>query len=267
MGKNKLQKFADMASYDHVFQADFEELRDNGFKLRGKWAADFFANDNPIVIELGCGKGEYTVGLARRCPDKNFIGIDIKGARMHTGATQALNEGLKNVAFIRTRIEFINQFFAPNEISEIWVTFPDPQMSKPRKRLVGTLMLQRYRQFLQTSGLVNLKTDSRFLYLYTIALLNANQITPALTTDDLYKTDDNPSQTTTNDDKRQTLALCRQIQTYYEQKWLDAGLAIKLISFTLPQNKELVEPQEEIEHDNYHNAGRQVKFKDQQHKK
>lgn len=138
MGKNKLQKFDDMSGYPHVFQYPFAVLREKGFDMKGRWNIDFFKNDNPIVLELGCVKGEYAVGLARKYPNKNFIGIDIKGARMWTGAKASLQEGLSNVAFLRTSIELIDHFFAPGEVSEIWITFPDPQMKKVRKRLTST---------------------------------------------------------------------------------------------------------------------------------
>ena len=128
MGKNKLQKFDDMASYPHVFQFPFGVLKDKGFDMKGSWGKSFFKNDNPIVLELGCGKGEYAVGLAKKYPEKNFIGVDIKGARMWTGAKSSLEQGLGNVAFLRTSIELIAEFFASGEVSEIWITFPDPQM-------------------------------------------------------------------------------------------------------------------------------------------
>ncbi len=243
MGKNKLKKFADMASYDHVFEADFEALSKGEFLQKGHWH-EWFGNDNPIVIELGCGRGEYTVGLARRDPAKNYIGVDIKGARMHAGATEAANEGLKNVAFLRTRIEFIERFFAPGEVSEIWVTFPDPQMRKPRKRLVGTLMLSRYRTFLRPDGPVHLKTDSPFLLEYTRLMMEHNNITPQAFTSDLYaQGEPDPA---------------LGIRTYYEQKWIDAGMTIKYIRFIIPQTVDLIEPDVDIERDNYHNVGRNV---------
>lgn len=261
MGKNKLQKFADMDSYDHVFQADYSQLctaENNAnttlpqqlhFSMKGQWGEKFFGNNNPIVIELGCGKGEYTVGLAKLFPDKNFIGIDIKGARMHTGATQAKQEGLHNVAFIRTRIEFIEAFFDKNEVSEIWITFPDPQMKKERKRLVGTLMLSRYRNFLQPNGFVHLKTDSPFLYQYTKAMLEANQIASIVMLSDLYGSG-------FSDD-------ILSIQTYYESKWIEHGLTIKYFKFTLPPNQPLTEPDVDIEPDTYHMVGRGVQEKKQ----
>lgn len=243
MGKNKLKKFADMASYDHVFEADFEQLSQGEFAQRGRWR-EWFGNDNPIVVELGCGRGEYTVGLARRDSAKNYIGVDIKGARMHAGATEAANEGLKNVAFIRTRIEFIERFFAPGEVSEIWVTFPDPQMRKPRKRLVATLMLSRYRNFLRPDGPVHLKTDSPFLFEYTRHMMLANAIEPQAICDDLYA--------------QGVPDPALGIRTYYEQKWIDAGMTIKYVRFLIPQGVELIEPDIEIKRDNYHNVGRNV---------
>lgn len=243
MGKNKLKKFADMASYPHVFEADFDTLSKGEFQQRGHWH-EWFGNTNPIVVELGCGRGEYTVGLARRDPSKNYIGVDIKGARMHAGATEAANEGLKNVAFLRTRIEFIERFFASDEVSEIWVTFPDPQMRKPNKRLVGTLMLSRYRTFLRPEGAVHLKTDSPFLLEYTRYMMDANHITPQAFTTDLYaQGEPDPA---------------LGIRTYYEQKWIDAGMSIKYIRFLIPQGVDLVEPEVDIERDNYHNVGRSV---------
>jgi tRNA (guanine-N7-)-methyltransferase len=163
VGKNKLKKFNDLESFSHVFQLSLNEIR-NGkeFSMKGKWNELFFKNSQPIVVELGCGKGEYTVGLAQLFPNKNFIGIDIKGARMWTGAKQSIEAGLSNVAFLRTKIEMLTHFFCPNEVSEIWITFPDPQMKKVNKRLTSTNLLQQYQQLLQPNGLIHLKTDSNF---------------------------------------------------------------------------------------------------------
>ena len=148
MSKGKLAKFADMATYENVFQYPYSVVEHVPFELKGHWHERYFKNQNPIVLELGCGKGEYTVELAKLYPQMNFIGVDIKGARMWTGATQALNEGLKNVAFLRTNIEIIERFFAEDEVQAIWLTFSDPQMKNPRKRLTSTYFLARYRQFL-----------------------------------------------------------------------------------------------------------------------
>lgn len=167
MSKGKLAKFADMASYPHVFEYPFSVAENVPFEMKGRWHKDFFGNDNPIILELGCGRGEYSVGLARRFPSKNFIGVDIKGARMWSGATDSLNEGLKNVAFLRTNIEIIDRFFAPGEVSEIWLTFSDPQMKKATKRLTSTFFMERYRRFLVDNGVIHLKTDSNFMFTYT----------------------------------------------------------------------------------------------------
>ena len=154
--------------------------------MKGNWNRDFFKNDHPIVLELGCGRGEYTVGLGRMYPDKNFIGVDIKGARMWTGATDALNEGMKNVAFLRTNIEIIDRFFAEGEVSEIWLTFSDPQMKKATKRLTSTYFMNRYRKFLTPDGLIHLKTDSNFMFTYTKYMVEENKFPVEFCTDDLY---------------------------------------------------------------------------------
>jgi tRNA (guanine-N7-)-methyltransferase len=242
MGKNKLRKFREMETLDCVFQYPFGVLQQSGFPLCGRWHEEYFHNDGPIVLELGCGKGEYTVGLARRYADSNFIGIDIKGARMWTGACQARDEKLTNVAFLRTNIELLSHFFAPGEVSEIWITFPDPQMKKVRKRLTSTTFLNLYRKVLKPGGMVRLKTDSPFLYTYTRLLTELNEITPEINTDDLYHSG-------VADD-------ILQIRTFYEQQWLDRGLTIKYIAFPLEHDKELLEPQDEIPFDTYRSFSR-----------
>lgn len=247
MGKNKLSKFADMREYAHVFEFPFQYGREEPCPMRGQWGEAFFHNGNPIVLELGCGRGEYTVGLAERHPEKNFIGIDIKGARMWTGATDSLQKGLTNVAFLRTSIEIIDHFFTPGEVDEIWITFPDPQMKKFTKRLTSTPFLIRYSHILKPDGIIHLKTDSPFLYTYTDALLKVNNLPVDVNTADLYGQPD---------DTDEALTEARAIRTYYEGQWLSRGLSIKYIKFRLPAEPQLVEPDIEIELDTYRSYGR-----------
>lgn len=241
MGKGKLAKFADMERYDNVLQYPYSVFDDVPFPMKGHWRETYFHNSNPIVLELGCGKGEYTVELARLYPDVNFIGVDIKGARMWTGATQAVNEGLKNVAFLRTNIEIIDRFFSEDEVQEIWLTFSDPQMKNPRKRLTSTYFMGRYRHFLVDGGIIHLKTDSNFLFTYTTYMVDANHLQVLMRTKDLYHTDGLDEET-----KR-----ILSIQTYYESMWMERGINIKYQKFILPRNAELVEPDVEIELDDY----------------
>ena len=247
MGKGKLAKFAEMAQNPLVFEPRYNPTAEKAddFALQGNWNREFFHNQNPIVLELGCGRGEYTVGLAQLYPDRNFIGVDIKGSRMWTGATDALNKGLKNVAFLRTNIEFIWQFFGKDEVSEIWLTFSDPQMKKATKRLTSTYFLERYRRFMTDSGLIHLKTDSNFLFTYTQEMLKANGITPEVCTRDLYKQ--------TGDDTVEA----RSFQTYYEGMWRDRGIDIKYLRFRLPQQGTLTEPDVEIPLDEYRSYSRE----------
>ena len=238
MGKGKLAKFADMETYENVFQYPYSVVEHVPFDMQEHWHEQYFHNNNPIVLELGCGKGEYTVELAKLHPNMNFIGVDIKGARMWTGATQALNEGLKNVAFLRTNIEIIERFFAPDEVQEIWLTFSDPQMKNPHKRLTSTFFLERYRKFLIDGGIIHLKTDSNFLFTYTTYLVEKNQIPVLLRTTDLYS-------------QGPEYAEVASIQTYYESMWIARGLNIKYMKFCLPHAVVLEEPDIEIELDDY----------------
>lgn len=241
MSKGKLAKFADMERYENVFQYPYSVVDNVPFEMKGKWGETFFKNNNHIVLELGCGKGEYTVELAKLYPDTNFIGVDIKGARMWTGATMALNDGLKNVAFLRTNIEIIDRFFEKDEVSEIWLTFSDPQMKNPRKRLSSTFFLERYRKFLVNNGTIHLKTDSNFLFTYTTCMVEHNKLPMLFHTTDLYH------QEGIDDKTKQILS----IQTYYEKMWIERGLNIKYMKFSLPGNTQLVEPEVEIELDDY----------------
>ena len=263
MSKGKLAKFADMAANPLVIEQPFNTIKEETpFPLKGHWHEQFFHNPHPIVLELGCGRGEYTVGLGRRYTDKNFIGVDIKGARMWTGAQEALREGLQNVAFLRTHIEFIDRFFAPGEVAEIWLTFSDPQMKKATKRLTRTYFLQRYRRFLQDGGLIHLKTDSNFLFTYTEEMLRANHLTPECCTRDLYSEANSCSDNATQAAKPVTSLFTLNssfdlsIQTYYEQMWRERGIAIKYLCFRLPHDGMLMEPDVEIPFDEYRSYNR-----------
>lgn len=244
MGKNKLQKFEDMSRFAHVFE--FAQFDEQDSPLKGHWGDQFFKNDQPIVLELGCGKGEYSVGLAELYPEKNFIGVDIKGSRMWTGAKDSHLKGLQNVAFLRTHIEFITRFFAPGEISEIWLTFPDPQMKKFRKRLTSSRFMIDYEQFLKPGGKIHLKTDSQFMYRYTVEMVKANQLPVVVETDDLYHGG--------------WVDKILSIQTFYESQWLQRGLTIKYIQFKMPAGVDWKEPEVEIEPDPYRSFGRSARI-------
>lgn len=243
MAKNKLSKFADMESFPHVWQYPRQRLQQEGFPHRGRWREAVFGNDNPIVLELGCGKGEYTVGLGARFPNKNFIGIDIKGARMWTGAKASLEAGMTNVAFLRTEIELLEAFFGEAEVDEIWITFPDPQMKKATKRLTSTRFTERYARLLRPGGVIRLKSDSPFLYTYTRELVRLNGFEVLADTSDLYA--------------EGTVSDILDIKTYYEAQWLSRGLTIKYLSYcpTIPEGG-LQEPDIEIEPDSYRSFGR-----------
>lgn len=219
--KKKLIHFAENDTFDNLFQCGFEEITTNGFPLKGNWHKDFFHNDNPIVLELGCGKGEYTVGLARNNPQKNFIGIDIKGARLWRGLNTAKDESLANVAFIRSRIEMIEHYFSTDEVSEIWITFPDPQPRKTRerKRLTSPWFLAKYKLFLLKDGIIHLKTDSDLMYEYTCEMIENEQHIALFSTNDLYATAEPMD--------------VKNIRTFYEQRWLNEGLTIKYVAFRL----------------------------------
>ena len=235
VGKGKLAKFKENETFKNVFQPEVSDFLNFTHELKGAWNKTVFGNNNPIVLELGCGKGEYTVGLARMFPEKNFIGVDIKGARIWTGAKASNLEQMSNVAFLRTRIEVIKAFFAPGEVSEIWITFPDPQMKERRakKRLTSTLFLARYQRLLTDNGCVNLKTDSRFLYKYTCEVARHNNLDIVRQSADLYS--------------EPWLDDMLQIKTYYEQLHIDDGNTIHYLQFRLPNNKKLEEPDFEFE--------------------
>lgn len=245
MGKNKLAKFAEMATFDHVIQAPYNKLDHKDHALKGKWSSDFFKNENPVVVELGCGKGEYTVSLAEHLSTKNFIGVDIKGARMWEGSKQVAEKGLTNVAFLRTNIEIVDTFFGENEVEQIWLTFPDPQMKKHTKRLTSTGFMQRYKRFLQTDGVIHLKTDSNFQYQYTLAMANKNGFQILAQSEDI--------------DSSPLLDKVLSIQTFYEKQWRERGITIKYLAFKINCDQPLREPDVEIEKDPYRSFGRSAR--------
>ena len=231
MGKNKLARFAEMALFPNVIQPAYKETLVQDHPLKGKWNTDYFKTDRPITLELGCGRGEYTVGLARQFPDVNFIGADIKGARIFKGASTALNEKLQHVAFVRTHIEMAGRFFNAGEISEIWLTFPDPQEKNRRrkKRLTGPRFLSLYREFLKPGGAINLKTDNQLFFNYTLALLKENRFPVHAVTNDLYSSD--------------IEGMTYQIRTHYEQMFLNEGKRILYVRFSIPGHEEIREPE------------------------
>ena len=256
MGKNKLKKFADMDILPNVFQCSMKEMETENavVKMAGHWRENYFRNANPLVLELGCGHGDYTVGLAVQYPDKNFIGVDIKGARMWHGARQAFDAGMSNVAFLRTNIELLPRFFMSDEVDEIWITFPDPQMKKVTKRLTSTWFMQRYQQLLRPAGLIHLKTDSPFLYTYTRAMLRENNYPVISDTDNLYA--DMFPQGGLTQQQTENLHNARALQTHYEKQWLDRGLTIKYLCWSLVPKTAWEEPDIEIEKDTYRSYGR-----------
>ncbi|OEY73330.1 tRNA (guanosine(46)-N7)-methyltransferase TrmB [Salegentibacter salarius] len=220
--KNKLRRFRENETFENVIQPSREELEKDQFSLKGNWNKDFFKNDNPIVLELGCGKGEYTIGLSKQDSTKNFIGIDIKGARFWRGAKTAIEEDLENVAFLRTQIELIDRVFAENEVDEIWITFPDPQIKykRTKHRLTNAEFLQKYKHILKAEGLVNLKTDSEFMHGYTLGLLHGEGHEILYAHHDIYKNEYSPK-------------AVREIQTFYEKQYLDQGKPITYIQFRI----------------------------------
>ena len=245
MGKNKLKKFAEIEQLDCVLQYPRERLVREGFPYKDRWHKEVFHNENPIILELGCGKGEYTVGLAKTNPDKNFIGIDIKGARIWTGAKEVTAQQISNAKFLRTEIENLPQIFSAGEVDEIWITFPDPQMQKPRKRLTSTVFLQKYAGLLKDGGIIHLKTDSPFLYEYTKRLVDVNGLETLVNTSDLYGSGQADAE--------------HSIKTFYESQWLSRGKSIKMISFRIAGDKEFIEPEsDDIPKDDYRAYSRPV---------
>ena len=220
--KNKLKRFRENETFSNVVQPTREEVTNGEFPYKGKWQKDFFKNDKPLVLELGCGKGEYSVGLAKMHPERNYLGIDIKGARFWRGAKTALEEGLENVGFLRSQIELIDQLFAEGEVDEIWITFRDPQIKykRTKHRMTNTEFLQKYKKILKPGGVVNLKTDSEFMHGYTLGLLHGEGHEILHANHDVYKNDYSP---------KEVIGL----QTFYEKQYLEQGKPITYIKFKI----------------------------------
>ena len=248
MGHGKLKKFAENETFRCLLQPDASQVlaaKEPGCKalrlcdhpIKGRWGADLFGNDHPIVLELGCGKGDYTIALALRHPEINYIGVDIKGARLWKGAKYATENALPNVAFLRTRIEFIEAFFGPGEVSEIWLTFSDPQLrGSENSRLSSPLFLERYRKFLKPEGIIHLKTDSRYLYEYTQAVCRVNHLPILFQSTDVYHDTACPEVVT-------------QVQTFYEKMFLEMGLPITYMAFTIGHEGPYAFPGEAFDHE------------------
>ena len=220
--KNKLRRFRENETFENVIQPSREELLADQFPLKGKWNSGFFKNEKPVVLELGCGKGEYSIGLAEKYPDKNFIGVDIKGARFWKGAKTALEKSLDNVAFLRMQIELIDRAFAENEVSEIWITFPDPQIKykRTKHRMTNADFLSDYKKILKPEGFIHLKTDSEFLHGYTLGLLHGAGHEVIHAHHDVYNNTYSPDAVT-------------GIQTFYEKRYLERGKKITYIKFKI----------------------------------
>jgi len=220
--KNKLKRFRENETFNNVFQPTREELVNQNYILKGNWNTSYFKNNNSLILELGCGKGEYTVALAQKYPNKNFIGIDIKGARFWRGAKTAIEENLQNIAFIRTQIELIDYIFAENEVDEIWITFPDPQIKykRTKHRMTNSVFLQKYKKVLKKDGVVNLKTDSEFMHGYTLGLLHGEGHEVIYSNHDVYKQEGSPEDVT-------------NIQTFYESQYLEQNKPITYIRFKI----------------------------------
>lgn len=220
--KNKLKRFRENEAFDNVFQPSRDDLVKTDYELKGTWNSTVFKNNNPLILELGCGKGEYTIELAKRYPEKNFIGIDIKGARFWRGAKTAGDENISNAVFLRTQIELIDFIFAENEVDEIWITFPDPQIKykRTKHRMTNVQFIEKYKKVLKPNGLMHLKTDSEFMHGYTLGLLHGANYEVLYANHNIYKLEGSPKEVT-------------EIQTYYESQYLEHNKAITYIRFKI----------------------------------
>lgn len=259
MGHDKLRKFAENETFSCLLQPSSKDLLADGYAnlrdndIKGHWNGRMFGNsaapaDSGLVLELGCGKGEYTIDLALRNPSRNYVGVDIKGARLWKGAKYATQNKLPNVAFLRTRIEFISAFFAPGEVSEIWLTFSDPQFRSENSRLSSPVFLERYRSFLRRGGVVHLKTDSRFLFSYTLSVCKVNGLEILACTGDLYGTaaGEDASALPADSVVREDMIApeVREVKTFYEQMFLDQGYPINYLAFRLDHDGPFVAPRD-----------------------
>jgi tRNA (guanine-N7-)-methyltransferase len=218
VSKKKLIHFQENLTFPHLFQPGYNLLQTN-FELRSRWNDEFFRNHNPVVVELGCGKGEYTIGLAAKYPEKNFIGIDLKGARLWRGCKSVDEQKLNNVAFIRTRVDHLEKLFGPGEVNEIWITFPDPQPGKARKRLTSPFFLGKYRRILHEDGVIHLKTDNPDFFSYAQEIIREEKHHLLFATEDVYNSG--------------LIEDVSSIQTYYEKIWLEKGKKICYMKFRL----------------------------------
>ena len=228
MPKRKKRNFAELDTFDNIFQPNMDFVYRNDHELKGRWNEICFKNNNPIVIEVGCGKGEYSVALAKKYPEKNFIGIDIKGERLWRGCKTGMEEGIKNLVFLRSKIEFLCSFFIKNEIDEIWITFPDPQLKKQKKRLTSSRFLEIYRKILPDNGKIHLKTDSPDLFQYTSDIVKHNNFDLFYSSDDIYS--------------KELHSEILSIKTHYEKIYLLKNKPITYINFSIPANCTIQEP-------------------------
>lgn len=246
MPKQKLRRFREIKTMDFVLEYPYSVLQSEVFPYKGSWNGRFFKQEAPLTLELGCGGGEYTVALAEQNPRENYVGVDKKGDRLWHGATAVRNKNLQNVAFLRTDIDLINRFFDREEVEAIWITFPDPMMKHRRRRLISSVYFEKYRQLLKPGGIIRLKTDSPFLYQYTLDLLAINNISPLCATEDLYGSSVDWQDLATRD-----------IKTRYEMQWLDRGKTIKFVAFSLPlEDISFKEPLKEPPYDDYRSLSR-----------